>query len=95
MTLEADTIVRRSPRAVYRKLSDGEGGVLLHLDSAAYHGVNETGALVWEHIEDAPTFTSLIASLDGELDAQPEHWSDEIAAFLDELRERDLVEFDS
>ena len=33
-----------NPRAVYRKLADGAGGVVLHLDTAAYHGVNETGA---------------------------------------------------
>lgn len=94
MTFDSEMSIRRNPRAVYRKLTDGEGGVLLHLDSAAYHSVNETGALVWEHLETAPTFSSLLAWLEAELENAPPNWTDEIADFLEDLSERDLVEFD-
>lgn len=92
MTLEPDTTIVRSPRAVYRRLTDGEGAVLLHLDSAAYHSVNEVGALVWEHLQSAQTISDLIASLDAELVDQPPEWTDEIVAFVEDLRTRDLVQ---
>lgn len=92
MPIDPETTVRRSTRAVYRKLSDGEGAVLLNLDSAEYHGINETGALVWQHIADGPTFAGLIAALDEDLQDPPIDWSSEISDFVTDLAERNLVE---
>ena len=36
-------------------LAEGEGGVLLHLDSGQYHGVNPVGLAIWELLEDGCT----------------------------------------
>jgi len=34
-----------NPRVVYRDLAAEEGGVLLHLDSGQYHGLNALGSM--------------------------------------------------
>lgn len=84
-------MVRRSDRAVCRKLADEQGAVVLHLDTAAYHGVNEFGALVWDRLAHEQTCGQLLAGLGRELDAPPSGWQDEVVAFLGALAERDLV----
>ena len=38
--IERDQMIRPNPRSTFRELAEGSGGVLLHLDTAAYHGLN-------------------------------------------------------
>ena len=58
-----DVLVRPNPRAVYRDLADGAGGVVLHLDTAVYHGVNAFGAHVWSSLGEGVTFADLMAGI--------------------------------
>ena len=89
--LDASTMVAPHPRVVFRPLDGQSGGVVLHLGSAAYHGVNAIGALILSEIEDGPTFGTLVERVRGELaDAPPELESD-VAEFLTALAARDLV----
>lgn len=89
--VEAGAIVKRNPRVEFRSLGEGEGGVLLHLDTAAYHGLNEVGCLIWKLLDDQPTFTVLVADLRARLEQLPPTFEAEISEFLDELAQRDLV----
>jgi len=83
-----------NPRAVYRKLADGAGGVVLHLDTAAYHGVNDTGAYIWSLLEGRGiSFPDLVARLETDMQDAPPALADEIRTFVGELLERDLVSF--
>ena len=88
--IDTATLIRKNPRAEYRSLGDGEGGVVLHLDTAAYHGVNGTGALVWTLIEGV-TFGALIAELKVRLQDPPAELEADIEEFIDALAEHDLV----
>jgi hypothetical protein len=88
--LESTIIVNRNPRVEYRALGEGEGGVLLHMDTAAYHGLNEIGSLVWSLLDDI-SFEDLIAKLQTRLEDLPPTFDEEISEFLDELAVRDLV----
>ena len=90
ITLES--MVRRSPRAIYRKMGEESGGVILHLDSAAYHSVNATGALIWDLLESEKTFEDLVAELKQREPDFPQDLESDVAEFIRELRERDLVE---
>jgi hypothetical protein len=92
--IDAATVLRRNPRVEYRSLGEGEGGVLLHLDTAAYHGVNEVGALIWRLLEDPKPFDELLDELRAELQELPPTFEDEIGEFIGELAERDLVLMD-
>ena len=76
-------------------MSEGQGSVLLHLDSGAYHGVNEVGGLVWSLLESPKTFEVLLVELRGRLEAVPPTLDNEIRAFLEELASRDLVSLDA
>jgi hypothetical protein len=90
--IEATTVLRRSPRVEYRSMGEGEGGVLLHLDTAAYHGLNEVGALIWRLLEEPKAFDTLLQELRDQLQEVPPRFEEEIGQFLGELTERGLVE---
>lgn len=89
--IEATTVIRRSPRVEYRSLGEGEGGVLLHLDTAAYHGLNEVGALIWRLLEEPKAFDTLLQELRDRLQQLPPQFEEEIGQFLSEIVERDLI----
>jgi hypothetical protein len=88
--IEETTVLRRNPRVEYRIMEEG-GGVLLHLDTAAYHGLNEVGGLIWGLLEEPKSFDKLIPELRGELQDVPARFEEEIRQFLGELAERDLI----
>src|SRR5438132_6854009 len=92
--LEAETAIRRNPRVEYRSLGDGEGGVLLNLDTAAYHGLNEIGSMIWSLLDDI-IFRDLIRELRARLENLPDTFDQEIAEFLEELATRNLVLYGS
>jgi len=89
--IQDTTVLRRNPRVEYRSMGEGEGGVLLHLDTAAYHGLNEVGALIWRLLEEPRPLDVLLRELRGELQEVPSRFEDEIRQFLSELAERDLI----
>ena len=89
--IQETTVLRRNPRVEYRSMGEGEGGVLLHLDTAAYHGLNEVGALIWRLLEEPKPLDVLLRELRGELQEVPSRFEDEIRQFLSELTERDLI----
>jgi hypothetical protein len=89
--IEETTVLRRNPRVEYRSMGEGEGGVLLHLDTAAYHGLNEVGAAIWRLLEEPKPLDVLLRELRGELQDVPSRFEDEIRQFLSELAERDLI----
>jgi PqqD family protein of HPr-rel-A system len=83
--------IRRNPQVVYRELAGEGGGVLLHLESGAYHGLNETGSLIWDLLDGTRGFDALVAELRKQLDDAPDDLDDEIERFLADLRERGLI----
>ena len=86
-----DQAIRRNPQVVYRELAGEGGGVLLHLESGAYHGLNETGVLIWGLIDGERDLAALVADLRSRLEDAPDDLTDETARFLADLRERDLI----
>lgn len=81
----------RNEKAVARRLDEGEGGVILHLESGAYHGVNEVGLVIWELLEGKPTHRELLDALRERIDDPPAHLEDDVSEFLTQVRERDLI----
>ena len=91
MTIEPGTSVRRSPRASFRRLENGSA-VVLHLDTAQYHGLNEVGAAIWE-LADGRSFQEIVDELREQIEDPPEQLEDEVAEFLEALHDRELVEY--
>ncbi|HZA27715.1 MAG TPA: PqqD family protein [Actinomycetota bacterium] len=90
LILDERTRIRRNERAVFRELADGTG-VVLHLETTAYHGVNEVGVLIWTLLESEVTFGVLVGQLGERLDGAPSGLAEDVSEFLQSLSERDLV----
>jgi len=82
--------IQRNPKVVSRELADGDS-VLLHLESGSYHGLNRTGSFIWELIDGERTEDELCAEARRRLPGSPPDVDAVVAAFLAELRGRDLV----
>lgn len=82
---------RQNPDVAYRALSADEGGVLLHLRSGQYHGVNELGLVVWELIDGERTVGEIVAAVRAQTDDAPPRLEDDIVGFLDDMRQLELV----
>jgi len=76
---------------VFRRLSPGEGGVLLKLDSGAYHGLNETGSLLWELIAEGIMLPELVEQFRHRVDDPPGDVAAAVALFVEDLRQRGLL----
>jgi hypothetical protein len=91
MRIDADEMIRPNPRSTFRELAEGSGGVLLHLDTAAYHGLNEVGVAIWSLIVPGITYGELLEALRSQIPDAPPSLDDDVASFVDELRQRDLI----
>ena len=83
--------LRRNPDVVARDLAEGEGGVLLHMGSGQYHGVNQVGLAIWELIDDGSTVGDVVGRLREQVEDPPPNLEDEVISFLTSVHERDLV----
>ncbi len=88
--MELGATVQRNPRVAFRQLEDGTG-VLLHLDSTNYHGVNGVGALIWSLLDSPRTLGELVVALRSQLNDPPPSLVDDVRTFVGDLEKRDLV----
>jgi Coenzyme PQQ synthesis protein D (PqqD) len=91
MTIEPSSTLTKNEDVAFRRLATGEGGVLLHLESGEYHGINEVGCLIWELLDGERTVAALAVDLRDGVEDPPDDLAEVVVAFLDDLRERDLV----
>ena len=89
-----DSKVRRNAQVVVRELSPGEGGVLLHLETAQYHGVNPVGLLIWEALEDEATVREVVERVRARVKGAPPQLENDVIGFLSRVHDRDLVVID-
>lgn len=88
--IERDATIRPNPRVEHRTLSGGEA-VLLHLDTAAYHGLNRMGEVIWEALGHGATFGELVEKVRALLDEVPPELESDLEGFLGALADRELV----
>jgi hypothetical protein len=86
--------IKRNDRTTFRKMEEGSGGVLLHLDSGEYRQLNETGALIWSLLEPQPSRQELVAAVRAQIQDPPANMEAEVDAFLTALRDRGLIDFE-
>jgi hypothetical protein len=83
--------VKRNPQVVAQQLAEPEGAVLLHLDTGAYHGLNQVGLIVWELIEREQAVGDVIEGVRARVVDPPPQVGDDVLRFLEMAVERDLV----
>jgi hypothetical protein len=89
--VDAAFVPRKNPNVAYRALAAGEGGVILHLESGQYHGINDIGCTIWELIDGARTAGEVADCVREQVDDAPPHLVDDVISFLEAMRERDLL----
>ncbi len=85
------TVIRPNGRLAYQELAEGSGGVLLHLETGQYHGVNAIGALIWSLVGNGTSFGELVDAVRERVDDAPPELADDVAEFLSGLAARDLI----
>jgi Coenzyme PQQ synthesis protein D (PqqD) len=83
--------VRQSPDVVARELSPTEGGVLLHVETAQYHGLNPVGLVIWELLDGERTVSEVVEAVRARVEEAPPQLGDEVLSFLNDVHERGLV----
>jgi hypothetical protein len=86
-----DSKVRQSPDVVARELSPAEGGVLLHVNTAQYHGLNPVGLLIWELLDGERTVSEVVEAVRARVEEAPPGIAHEVLSFLNDVHERGLV----
>ncbi len=84
----SNATITRDPKVVYRHLQ--EGGVLLHLGSGQYYGLNQTGYVIWALIKEQISISALLAGLREHFQDAP-GLEEDMQVFLDGLRHRGLI----
>jgi hypothetical protein len=92
--IDSTAVIVRNPRVEYRKLAEGGGAVLLNLDTASYHGLNETGSVIWEAVGEGKTLGDVVPEVASFFEDAPPTLMDEVTAFIQDLLERDLLRVD-
>ena len=90
--IDPTTRISRNPDVVFRSLEEEQGGVLLHLQSGAYHGLNQFGSLIWALIEHEPRFADLVDGVRAESEDAPASVDEDVSSFVEDLSARDLVQ---
>ncbi len=89
--MNPDARIAKNPDVVARDLAENEGGVLLHLDSGAYFGVNRIALIIWELIDGERTAADLVEGLRARVTNGPPQMADDVDAFLASALERKLI----
>lgn len=79
---------RPADQVVFRDLD--QGGVVLHLGSGEYHGLNHAGALIWGLL-DGRRLDELVAAVRARVQDSPAGLEDQVRAFVDGLAQRGLI----
>jgi hypothetical protein len=86
-----DAKIRKNDQVVARPLGEGEGGVLLHLVSGQYHGLNRVGWMLWDAIDGERTLADIVAAIRRSFERVPAHLEADVTDCLESLLARDLI----
>ncbi len=86
-----DTDVRIPPEVLFRDL--GGEGVLLHLATGRYYGLDEVGTRTWDLLMATGRLAEVFRTLAAEYDVSADRLRQDLLAFVDQLCDRGLVEF--
>jgi hypothetical protein len=84
----------RSVDVAAQELGGGEGGVLLHLKSGQYHGLDTVGWAIWSLLDGSRSIAQITEALRERFPDAPPRLPQDVTEFVESLLTRDLVEVD-
>lgn len=91
MWIVSESKVSQNPQVAARELSPDDGGVLLHLETAEYHGVNPIGLLIWNVLDGERTVREIIETIRARVEDAPPQLEGDVIQFLNDVHKRGLV----
>lgn len=92
MSLDPDIRVRLASDRVNWKQA-GDEIIALHLQSSEYLAVRDSGTEIWQRLTEPTTVDELTAWLTEHYGIDPDRARGDVCAFVEQLRERDLLEY--
>lgn len=65
--------------------------VIIHLESGAYYSLDQSGALIWELVQEGATVSDMVARLAASDGLAPEPLGAAVQHFIEELRRENLI----
>ena len=90
--IDDKTRIKKGPQVAAQGLGASEGGVLLHLKSGQYHGVDNVGWVIWGLLDGSRDVAELADELRHRFPNAPDQLTDDVKNFIQGLLERELVE---
>lgn len=85
-----DTVIARRAGPMTALVDDEL--VMLDPDRSAYFGLDRIGRRIWDLLEEPQSLGTLCATLGREFEVAPERCRADVVAFLETMREAELVE---
>jgi hypothetical protein len=81
-------------KAIQEQLSSEVSGeaVILELNSGVYYGLNETGAIIWQWLQEPKKVSEIRTLILTEYDVEPEKCDRDLEAILKEMLAAGLIE---
>lgn len=89
MPVDPSSRPRPAEHVVFRGLRDG--GVLLHLETGQYHGVNAVGVVLWQLLDGDRSIEAVARLARDQLIDPPDDLADHVGEFVAALDQRGLV----
>lgn len=90
MTIDFTRRVAVPDSVLVRRLDDES--VILDLETESYYGLDDVAAAMWSHLVAAESIEAACEALLAEYDVEPERLRADLAALLEQLVEKGLVE---
>jgi hypothetical protein len=95
MSLTMDTVIKKSGNIVFRKIEDEYILVPLVASAADVESIfnlNETGAAVWEKIDEKKSIKDIIEEIKAEYENESNQIENDIISFISEMTAAKLIE---
>lgn len=87
-----DSIPKRNERIQWREF--GSEAILLDPTTGAFMQINDTGVLIWKHVNGRATLEEIVAAVSDHFDADDGAVAEDVAAFIEELVDKKALSLD-
>lgn len=90
--IDSTRVFKLAAKTAVQQLGDGEGAVILELDTGQLHTCNDTTAAFLAHVDGARTFASLVDTLEDVFEVDSEQLRADLSQLAENLHAKGLIE---
>jgi pyrroloquinoline quinone biosynthesis protein D len=89
--VEDTRVFKLAPTTAIQQLGDGEGAVILELDSGQLHTCNDTTAAFMAQVDGTRTFAAVVEALETQFNVDREQLRADLAELAEQLHGKGLI----